>query len=104
MAGVWKLTFEERRTPSEKVKYHALTLPKVHKIREIQAAFVALIILCKDVFKVLRSEATLIVVGHAITSMLVLVEASSIDAEERIGQQARNGRVRQGDIDDEGCE
>ena len=47
--------FEEGCTPSEEVHGHSLTLVHPNQIPIVKSTFVAAIVLCKQIFKVLRS-------------------------------------------------
>lgn len=99
-----KRTFEKRRTPPKEIKHHPLPLPEIPKIRQVQTSFITLVVLGEDVLEVLRPETPLVVVRHAIAPVLILVHARGVDAEERVGQPTRHGRVGKVAVDDEGGE
>ena len=51
--------FEEGCTPAEEVHGHSLTLVHSNQIPSVESTFVAAIVLCKQIFKVLRSYSEL---------------------------------------------
>ena len=99
-----KLTFQETSSPAKEIKNHPLALPKILQIAPAQTTFVTAVILGKDLLEMLRSEATLVVVGHTVTAMLVLVEPSKVDTEGRVGEYGRRCWIRKSDMDDVGDE
>lgn len=79
-----------------------MPLPKVPQIRQVQTPLVALVVFGEDVLEVLRLEAPLIVVRHAVAAMFVLIHARGVDAKEGVGQPARHGRVGEVAVDEDG--
>lgn len=47
--------FEEGRTPAEEVHGHSLALVHSNQIPSVESTFVAAIVLCEQIFEVLRS-------------------------------------------------
>lgn len=96
-----KRTFQNTRAPPKKIPHHALALPKVPQIRQIQTALRPLIVFREDILERLRLEAPLVIVRRAVAAVLVLVHARRVDAEEGVGEEPRHRRVGQVAVDQE---
>jgi len=83
------LTLEEHRGPSEEIKHQPLSQPRIVDISHIQAALVPTIIVIEELFKRMRSEPSLVVVGHAVGAMLVVVDSVDVDAEQAVSSCQR---------------
>jgi len=98
------LTFKESSGPSKEVKSQSLSLVHSEQVCGVKAALVAFVILGKDVFELLGSKASLVVVSHGIATVLVLVDIGNVDSEERVGNPGWCGWVTQVEVDGKGRE
>lgn len=78
------LTLKKCRTHSKNIKQQPLPLQESENIPNVQAPFVAFIVLGEYILEVLGSETAFVVVCHGVATMLVLVDLVGVNAEERV--------------------
>ena len=93
---------QECRRPPEEVGHHALALPELQEISNVETTLVVAVVLGENVFEVLRFEAAFIVVGHAVAAVFVFVDPGEVNAEERVRKERWAGGVGQSTVDYQG--
>lgn len=93
------LTFKESATPTYGVSNQPLAFKKIANIPKSQALFIRRI-LCKHIFKLLWIESSFSVVRVAVTSVLVLVNITSVYTKERVGQETVQRGVEEVAVND----
>ena len=63
-------------------------------VSHIQPALIATIVVVKELLESMRSEASLVVVRHAVRAMFVVVDSIDVDAEEAVFHVSMNTTQR----------
>lgn len=96
-------TLERRRRSAKRIGHHPLPLEQVPHVPQGDKVLVVGV-LGEHVLELLRHEAALAVVRAGVAAVLGLVDVLEVDAEEGVGEIAGDGRVGEGDVDDDGGE